>query len=153
MPIFLRSWEVNLSVVLTWINNRRGHDGLTNKHLCLNGLLFEGLLIVVELKAERPIIRPFSFLFQVNGVQLLEERVTSLDAGSACLQQLLSERVRLLTSRPLNVVVPGKGIKSADLMPPRAQLFSCVLIETADVCAHHLDAENLEKEVATDRQS
>lgn len=71
MPFLLLSWEVNLSVVLAWIDHRSCHDGFADEYLCLDRLLLKGFLIIVELKIEWSIIRPFSFLLQVNGVKLL----------------------------------------------------------------------------------
>lgn len=86
MPFLLISREVDLSVILAWIDHRCCHDGFANEYLSLDCLLLKGLLIVVELKVEWSIIRPSSFLLQVNGVKLLEKSVTSFDAGPAGLQ-------------------------------------------------------------------
>lgn len=83
VPFLFVSREVNFSVDLAWIYYGCCHDRSADKHLCLDCLLLKGLLIVVELKVKWSIVRSFSFLLQVNGVQLFEKRVTSFDAGSA----------------------------------------------------------------------
>lgn len=67
-PRLATAREVNVSLIVSWVDNRGSHEEFSNKDLSLHHFLLIGLLIIEEFENNGTVVAASALLRQVNSV-------------------------------------------------------------------------------------
>ena len=73
-PFLIASREVNLSFLLSLLNDRCGHQIFAQKCLSFDELLLISVLIIEELEGDGSVIGSFAFFGKIYGVKLFQKK-------------------------------------------------------------------------------
>jgi hypothetical protein len=153
MPSLISSWKIRLSLFEARVDNRSHQQTVADQEFSFNNFILVDFLVEGELEVERSEEGAFALRRHHDCVHVLQQRIPGFETLAAGVEQRGTKAVGLLASASVDVVVSRKGVEGAQLVPARAKFLGGVPVESADIGAHHLDAEDLEQEIAVDGQS
>ena len=151
VPVVLR--EVRADDLDALPETGRDHEVLAPQELrVLDAERIHIWIILVDEK-QRLDYRAETALHNEEVVHVFHQRVLKPERGPSSRRHSLPKRIKLLRFAYINVVIPREGVEGPQLDPPRTELGSGSLVESADVRTVHRKTIHIVQNESGDREA